>query len=550
MQAIQQVTTETKHQDSGQQQKPSIKAKQKPIQSKQGQKPRHKAKQKPLQRNHKPIAHKSNKPDETQIKQNVSQLMGTDVTDAQVHYNSSKPAQLQAEATAQGTEVHLAPGKEQHLGHELTHVAQQKQGRVQPTIQANNGVGINNDPLLEKEADVVGEKAIQGKVGAGKANPTQIASVHHIAPVQRYVVYKDKDQVKHLSEDETKVVSPQQKEYTEKERTKYENEKNKNDKKYKRGAKAKKISKRTQKLKERWRHPQRKKLFVSNDGKMAVEGKKTKSTQAWASQGLIDDANKVLEKIESYIKLKADTNDLVVGSVPGQTTDNPEKGSFKKVVPIKSHNSKPLTDENNTKEEKIKLFKGRKRPVTKSVKLRDCGNANLLIMGAIREGEIMAKRVYKSKDGKITVVTDDPNQTMRFLIRKIMREETEDPKKRQEYLDIDKAYEAYKKLGKEKERIDKKYGLDAGAKPSLGQGVTTVATDYDPNKDGYNFHFATNIMESGDDYMALEGLADHEIWYFSLYGSQKGQSFHERQDDVVQQPNTSAIVDRRARKKK
>ncbi|HAS42003.1 MAG TPA: hypothetical protein DCS93_16090 [Microscillaceae bacterium] len=135
--------------------KPLIQAKQRPIQAKQRP---IQAKQVPLQRN-KGGSGSTGNTNEAQIKANVSALMGTDVTDAQVTYNSSKPAQLQAEATAQGNQVHLAPGKEQHLGHELAHVAQQKQGRVQPTIQANNGVGINNDPKLEKEADDIGAKA-------------------------------------------------------------------------------------------------------------------------------------------------------------------------------------------------------------------------------------------------------------------------------------------------------------------------------------------------------------------------------------------------------
>ena len=135
--------------------KPTIQAKQRPIQAKQRP---IQAKQRPLQRN-KGGNNATGKVNEAQIKANVSALMGTDVTDAQVTYNSSKPMQLQAEAIAQGNQIHLAPGKEQHLGHELTHVAQQKQGRVQPTIQANNGVGINNDPKLEKEADDIGAQA-------------------------------------------------------------------------------------------------------------------------------------------------------------------------------------------------------------------------------------------------------------------------------------------------------------------------------------------------------------------------------------------------------
>jgi len=32
------------------------------------------------------------------------------------------------QAYADGSDIHLAPGKERHLGHELAHVVQQKQG--------------------------------------------------------------------------------------------------------------------------------------------------------------------------------------------------------------------------------------------------------------------------------------------------------------------------------------------------------------------------------------------------------------------------------------
>uniref|UniRef100_UPI0026170579 hypothetical protein n=1 Tax=uncultured Microscilla sp. TaxID=432653 RepID=UPI0026170579 len=81
-----------------------------------------------------------------------------------VNYNSGKPTQMKAEAYAQGNTVEIAPGKEKHLGHELAHIGQQAQGRVKPTIQANNGgVNINDDPKLEKEADVIGDKAMQMK---------------------------------------------------------------------------------------------------------------------------------------------------------------------------------------------------------------------------------------------------------------------------------------------------------------------------------------------------------------------------------------------------
>jgi hypothetical protein len=97
-----------------------------------------------------PIQKKENKtglPDN--LKSGVEQLSGHSLDDVNVHYNSSQPAQLNALAYAQGTDIHVAPGQEKHLPHEAWHVAQQKQGRVQPTMQMKAGVAINDDPGLE-----------------------------------------------------------------------------------------------------------------------------------------------------------------------------------------------------------------------------------------------------------------------------------------------------------------------------------------------------------------------------------------------------------------
>lgn len=104
-------------------------------------------------------ANRTGMPD--QLKTGVEQLSGIAMDDVRVHYNSSQPAQLEALAYAQGTDIHVGPGQEQHLPHEAWHVAQQKQGRVQPTLQTK-GVSINNDAGLEREADHMGAKAANG----------------------------------------------------------------------------------------------------------------------------------------------------------------------------------------------------------------------------------------------------------------------------------------------------------------------------------------------------------------------------------------------------
>src|SRR5262245_22313975 len=95
------------------------------------------------------------------LKDGVAHLSGVTLDDVRVHYNSDKPAQVQALAYTQGTDIHVAPGQERHLPHEAWHVVQQAQGRVRPTLRMNDGALVNNDEGLEREADVMGERALQ-----------------------------------------------------------------------------------------------------------------------------------------------------------------------------------------------------------------------------------------------------------------------------------------------------------------------------------------------------------------------------------------------------
>lgn len=95
------------------------------------------------------------------LKSGIENLSGYSMDDVKVHYNSDKPAELQAHAYAQGTDIHIASGQEKHLPHEAWHVVQQKQGRVQPTLQMKGKVNINDDTGLEDEADVMGTRAVQ-----------------------------------------------------------------------------------------------------------------------------------------------------------------------------------------------------------------------------------------------------------------------------------------------------------------------------------------------------------------------------------------------------
>jgi len=94
------------------------------------------------------------------LKSGIENLSGHAMDDVKVHYNSDKPAQLNAHAYTQGSEIHLASGQEKHLPHEAWHVVQQKQGRVKPTMQMKGKVNVNDDSGLEAEATAYGALAL------------------------------------------------------------------------------------------------------------------------------------------------------------------------------------------------------------------------------------------------------------------------------------------------------------------------------------------------------------------------------------------------------
>lgn len=102
------------------------------------------------------------------VKQRMEGSFGADFSSVRVHPESSKAPEVGALAYTQGTDIHFAPGQfkpdtsagQQLLGHELTHVIQQAEGRVQPTTEIG-GMAVNDDAGLEREADLMGSIATQ-----------------------------------------------------------------------------------------------------------------------------------------------------------------------------------------------------------------------------------------------------------------------------------------------------------------------------------------------------------------------------------------------------
>ncbi|MCG8425082.1 MAG: DUF4157 domain-containing protein [Proteobacteria bacterium] len=111
----------------------------------------------------------SGQPMPEQVQATMGDAFGVDFSAVRIHEGPQARA-LGALAYTQGTDIHFAPGQYQPhsqrgkeiLGHELTHVVQQAQGRVRATTQAK-GAHINNDSVLEQEADEMGARAARGQ---------------------------------------------------------------------------------------------------------------------------------------------------------------------------------------------------------------------------------------------------------------------------------------------------------------------------------------------------------------------------------------------------
>ncbi len=144
----------------------------------------------PAQETAQPVQRKENTtglPDA--LKAGIEARSALSLDDVHVHYHSSRPAQVQALAYTQGTDIYVGPGQEQHLAHEAWHVVQQKQGRVQATLQSR-GVAINDDVALEREADVKGKLAVDMRTGPKMPGTSQKGTRDEIeTPVVQRVLH-------------------------------------------------------------------------------------------------------------------------------------------------------------------------------------------------------------------------------------------------------------------------------------------------------------------------------------------------------------------------
>jgi hypothetical protein len=102
-----------------------------------------------------PQGQESPLPPSIQLKMEAS--FGADFSDVRIHANSQAPTMLNAVAFTDGTNIHFAPNqyRPNHseglelLGHELTHVVQQREGYN--NVQVPQGMVVVDDPAPEQE---------------------------------------------------------------------------------------------------------------------------------------------------------------------------------------------------------------------------------------------------------------------------------------------------------------------------------------------------------------------------------------------------------------
>jgi hypothetical protein len=119
----------------------------------------------------------------------MERLFGRDFTAVRVH-QGPEAAALGARAFTRGNDIHFAPGQyapetpagQELLGHELSHVVQQSQGRV-AAPQAKGGI-VTADASLEQEADEHGARAARGERVAGAGPAGSGSTVAANAPIQ------------------------------------------------------------------------------------------------------------------------------------------------------------------------------------------------------------------------------------------------------------------------------------------------------------------------------------------------------------------------------
>lgn len=430
------------------------------------------------------------------VQEKMENSMGHDFSNVNIHENSTDAADLGASAYAQGNDVHFAPGKfdpqsekgQELIGHELAHVVQQREGRVEPTTKMGKGMDVNDDPALENEADAMGAKATKGAEGSGElSGNTSVGS-----PVlQGFFEQERSGETWSQSDDMTLAVKqgyPNHELY----------------------AKKGKVAEANKKLQA---------------VKSGVELQETGTTDSFDKGSKSEELSKVEVKNKTNstegdnMELWADcgkSNGVVVGSDEREAVYNNPKGIEATAAGSPSGMKMKIMKE--WIHDKYSTSTGAEQKAMGDT-IREAQSYEAMLPAIVKEYHAATKESEKKTIAKRYFAYMEKIAEVYWEYHASLSEADQDA-------------------------IDKQMGINKFANPTVGEGYTTSSGGAPiPGTSTWNFHWGGVVMESDDksDKIVLENYAvgdasvENEDWEFAMYGTKKkGQTFHEVHKDTDQ----------------
>lgn len=454
------------------------------------------------------------------LKAGAEALSGYSMDDVKVHYNSDSPAQVQALAYAQGTDIHIAPGQEKHLPHETWHVVQQKQGRVQPTLQMKEGTAVNDDKGLEHEADVMAQKIQDTKPGVKQMIPLRTNPNVQLTglPIQKYSII-DKP-IAQLSEDAEVLLTKEKALFSTSDRLENSNKELGNA-----GPFGSMI---------RLEHSGKGNTLEGHPGKKFYKVTPYVHTSSYfkrlnAMPGTFhQDINK---QTGPRLSIWADcrrASELVTGASSALGTDDKKLKLGDQTVDRYNDSIKRpsgIANDNATARLAFQVYATRIKPFLYQHSIK------ALLPERLKENfpEFLQLKAEEEKNWFVGLLDQAQNNISI----------------------AERLYDSLKPGAKE--LFHKETGTNEFANPKIGDAYSTV-TEYGmpgfkPTGDDWAFHWGGVIMKGGSDNITLENLSvgnekiKNTDWFFAMYGTvSKAQTFHERQKATTHHGNIATTI--------
>lgn len=493
----------------------------------------------------------------------MEDFFNADFSGVRVHVGP-EASSIGALAFTLGSQIHFSPGQydpqtqrgQRLLGHELTHVLQQRAGRARNPF--GSGIAVLQDPLLEAEAERMGLRASALPVRVAVPVPRSVAPPAAGHPLQKkpggtlqayfkipgnrvFTAAPPRPPRQHHAYLGTGVTFPAQvgSDDTDHFRT---------------ATNAANVQNRTGRP-----------LRVSDDGQMAIEDTHLRSRQAkafFAAPAVIRQGNQGLQEVSSTYGIRAVHPRQTLTVVMGGT-----RNQLVKVEPyVRATRATLATGQQNCNDFASSLtgrLSGTLVPVASQENLPGASEWGYGLSLPLAFAEYIAQNLGAVEE------EDRLDLRSRTAFRNSIPGTTQG-----ERLAINRVGASYvNALGRRGARnLTRRLGVNESAAPQAGDAfvVTSVAA---PDAQGrvrdaasgrrftpqWSYHWAGVVAVSGSDRVTLENYARHDAtgpannvdprWYFQMYGQGEGQSFHEASEATggFANPLTLAVRNRNRR---